>query len=143
MFTTKRRPVASSEKTHVCDIQGCGKAFYQRCTLLRHQTLKHGRKQNFRRMTQSMYPFSGSRVQPQQPPAVQLPPMEDLAEQMASRPPSGGATHATSTVAASTSACVDHEKRRVSSEEGVGNPGYQSVEVDSWNKERQLGNFSE
>lgn len=44
-----RRPRFSDEKIHACDSPGCGKSFYERCTLLRHQRLKHGRKAKFSR----------------------------------------------------------------------------------------------
>ena len=44
-----RRPRFSNEKIHTCDWPGCGKSFYERCTLLRHQSLKHGRKAKFSR----------------------------------------------------------------------------------------------
>ena len=42
-----RRPRDSREKIHDCDSPGCGKRFYERCTLFRHQRLKHGREAKF------------------------------------------------------------------------------------------------
>jgi len=42
-----RRPRNSAEKVHACDSPGCGKKFYERCTLFRHQRLKHGRQTKF------------------------------------------------------------------------------------------------
>ena len=42
-----RRPRDSKEKIHDCDSPGCGKRFYERCTLFRHQRLKHGREAKF------------------------------------------------------------------------------------------------
>ena len=44
-----RRPRVSRDKIHACDSPGCGKTFYERCTLLRHQSLKHGRKAKYSR----------------------------------------------------------------------------------------------
>ena len=38
-----RRPSDARDKPHVCNYPNCGKAFYERHSLLRHQTLKHGR----------------------------------------------------------------------------------------------------
>ena len=35
--------MCSSEKTYACDSPNCGKTFYYRHHLLRHQTTKHGR----------------------------------------------------------------------------------------------------
>ncbi|KAI0227819.1 hypothetical protein LSAT2_021701 [Lamellibrachia satsuma] len=39
-----RRPVAGMDKEFRCNYGDCDKAFYDRHNLLRHQTLKHGRK---------------------------------------------------------------------------------------------------
>ena len=39
-----RRPDVPQHKPYVCDVGGCGKRFYDRSNLLRHQTLKHGRQ---------------------------------------------------------------------------------------------------
>ena len=36
--------LSAKEKRHICDYVGCNKAFVQRQHLLRHQTMKHGRK---------------------------------------------------------------------------------------------------
>ena len=33
----------SKEKTQVCDYPGCGRAFFEKHSLLRHKTQKHGR----------------------------------------------------------------------------------------------------
>ena len=41
--------MVSSDKIHACDSPGCGKTFYERCTMLRHQSLKHGRKAKYSR----------------------------------------------------------------------------------------------
>ena len=43
----------SKEKIQVCDSPGCGKMFYERCTLLRHQSLKHGRKAKYSRASEN------------------------------------------------------------------------------------------
>lgn len=55
-----RRPRNSTEKLHACDSPGCGKKFYERCTLFRHQRLKHDRKTKFSRM--QLPAFTGSVV---------------------------------------------------------------------------------
>ena len=39
-----RRPVTSAEKQYVCDYPGCGRNYFQKCSLQFHQTQKHGRK---------------------------------------------------------------------------------------------------
>ena len=46
MGTTKlmRRSITGMDKQCLCNYDGCDKAFYDRKNLLRHQTLKHGRK---------------------------------------------------------------------------------------------------
>ncbi|KAI0222079.1 hypothetical protein LSAT2_026681, partial [Lamellibrachia satsuma] len=45
-----RRSVAGMDKRFLCNYSGCDKAFYDRKNLLRHQTLKHGRKPVVTRM---------------------------------------------------------------------------------------------
>jgi len=41
---SSRRPCSDIDsKSHQCDYPGCDKKFYERRTLLRHQTKKHGR----------------------------------------------------------------------------------------------------
>ncbi len=44
-----RRSTYSSEKTIICDYEGCGKRFFERKNMLRHQTIKHNRAVKFRR----------------------------------------------------------------------------------------------
>ena len=39
-----RRTRFSNDKSHACDAPGCRKTFYERGNMLRHQSLKHGRK---------------------------------------------------------------------------------------------------
>lgn len=39
--TRSRRPVDASDKNYVCDFDGCGKSFYQKQTMRRHQREKH------------------------------------------------------------------------------------------------------
>jgi len=38
-----RRSPATRDKPHRCDYPGCDKSFFERQSLLRHQTFKHGR----------------------------------------------------------------------------------------------------
>ena len=59
-----RRPRISRDKIHACDSSGCGKTFYERCTLLRHQSLKHGRKtrRDVARRSMNNAPCSDTRV---------------------------------------------------------------------------------
>ena len=44
--------MVSMDNIHECDSPGCGKTFYERCTMLRHQSLKHGRKANYSRSSE-------------------------------------------------------------------------------------------
>ena len=44
--------MVSTDKIHACDSPGCGKTFYERCTMLRHQSLKHGRKAKYSRSSE-------------------------------------------------------------------------------------------
>jgi hypothetical protein len=39
--TRPRRPVDAADKQHVCEFDGCGKTFYQKQTMRRHQREKH------------------------------------------------------------------------------------------------------
>ena len=82
-----RRPRNSAEKIHACDSPGCGKKFYERCTLFRHQRLKHGRQTKFTYTTLSTdigaamvvlphsegQPSRGDSLPPPQSSAVQSP----------------------------------------------------------------------
>ncbi|KAI0239078.1 hypothetical protein LSAT2_010143 [Lamellibrachia satsuma] len=68
-----RRPRDARDKPHLCTYPNCNKAFYERQSLLRHQTLKHGRA-SFRRVRVS--------VQHQTPPLRQSTPDTNQSAQL-------------------------------------------------------------
>jgi hypothetical protein len=48
----RRRPVASVNKNYACNFDGCGRMYYERKNLLKHQRLKHGRPKQGRERSQ-------------------------------------------------------------------------------------------